>query len=122
MTMGIHHEPLRLNRPAPEALLAELRLQGAAEPAIDAAFAEIRDAVLSEDRRLVILDLSQVSFLPSYGIGCIIRLCRTCNGLGRALAVTGVSEELAKVLAEMHLDRMFTIHPTVEEALAARTC
>jgi anti-anti-sigma factor len=105
----------------PEALIVSLNLKGANEATVTGVFDEVLEAARTAGGTPVVLDLSQVSFLPSHAIGCVIRVYKTCVGIGQAFAVTGVNDDLRKVFTEMRLDTIFTIYPTPEAAICELT-
>jgi serine/threonine-protein kinase RsbW len=111
-------EPLRLSR-TDDYVLATVSLKGADEAVVGSVFEALLSAVRAAEGRLVILDLSGVSFLPSHAIGRIIRVYKTCVAVGSPFAVTGVSEELGKVFSAMRLDTIFSIYGSPEEAVRA---
>lgn len=70
----------------------------------------IRDAV---DRRLfavkpavLCLDFSAVSFMDSSGIGLILGRCSVCESIGTHVRVTGLSEQLMKLVRLSGIERV----------------
>ena len=112
--------PLRLSH-AGDVILAELYLKGANEAVVRSVFDDILGAIPSAEPRFVILDLAGVPFLPSFGIGCIIRVYKTCVEMGHTFAVTSVGEELGNIFAAMRLDSIFTYYGTPEDAIREHT-
>lgn len=82
----------------------------------------VRDALLesaaSSPERLVI-DLSDVSFIDSTALGVLIE-ARTRLANRRAFLLASPGLEARRALEVSGLDRHFTVHATVEEALAAK--
>ncbi len=90
-------------------------------PRIDAAVAiqfkdKVREAV-SEGTGRVILDLSQVEFLDSSGLGAVVAAMKQL-GKERPLELAALSPKVDKVMKLTCMDRVFTIHETVAAALA----
>ena len=67
----------------------------------------------------VVVDLSAVGYIDSSGIAALVEaLQRSRQRKDRAaLALAAVSDPVLRVLKLARLDRVFTIHPTLAEAL-----
>ncbi len=66
-----------------------------------------------------IVDLSQVEFIDSAGLGSLVMAHTSHERAGRRLALVGVSERTAKLLAIAGLTPVLTIFDTLEKAEAA---
>ncbi len=90
------------------------------EARIDAAVAiQFKDKMrelTGEPAERVILDLSQVDFLDSSGLGAVVAAMKLL-GSGRKLELAGLRPTVAKVFRLTRMDSVFLIHPNVEEAL-----
>jgi anti-sigma B factor antagonist len=95
-------------------LAGELDLYNA--PDVRAALA---DATSSGPQR-VIVDLSQVEFIDSTALGVLIE-ARTKLSNWKGLHLAGPGLETRRALEISGLDRLFAVHQTVDEALAAST-
>ncbi|RSK30722.1 anti-sigma factor antagonist [Rhodovulum iodosum] len=90
------------------------------EPRIDAAVAiQFKDrmreiAAGGPDR--VVLDLSQVGFLDSSGLGAVVAVLKLM-GEGRRLELAGLTPTVEKVFRLTRMDSVFTIHESPEAAL-----
>ncbi|MEU8789934.1 STAS domain-containing protein [Streptomyces sp. NPDC048643] len=79
--------------------------------------------VVAEGRHSIVLDLSEVLFCDSSGVGVLIatrRLMRSCQGrLRLILPAQGAVEgsHVNRVLAALGVRRLFDVYPDVEEAL-----
>ena len=78
-------------------------------------FAELLD---SGHRRLL-LDLSQVSFIDSAGVGELVAGLRTSQRLGAELRLLNTSERVHSTLSIARLLPVFRIHQSEREALEA---
>ena len=91
------------------------------EDRIDAASAiqfkeRIRDATRDGPAR-VVLDLAQVQFLDSSGLGAIVAV-KKLLGPDRALELSGLTPTVEKVFRLTRMDSIFTIHPSLEVAVS----
>lgn len=83
------------------------------EPRIDAAVAiEFKEAVRSaiqDAANPVILDLSQVTFLDSSGLGAVVAVMKQLAP-DSALELAGLTPSVARVFRLTRMDSVFTIH------------
>jgi anti-sigma B factor antagonist len=91
------------------------------EDRIDAASAiqfkeRMRDVTGGGDQR-VVLDLARVQFLDSSGLGAIVAV-KKLLGPDRALELSGLTPTVEKVFRLTRMDSIFTIHPSLEAAVA----
>jgi anti-sigma B factor antagonist len=75
-------------------------------------------SVLWSGRRLLILDLSGVSFCDAAGLAVLVGTQRRATLLGITLRLAAPRPLVTKVLRVTGLDRSLTIHPTLPDALA----
>lgn len=81
----------------------------------------VHDAV-ADGRHCLVLDLSQVHFCDSSGVGVLVaarRLLRSCHGrLRLILARPGAAEgsHVSRVLTALGLRRLFDVHPDLGSA------
>ncbi len=66
----------------------------------------------------VVLDLSRVTFVPSLSLAALVTLQRTCKTRGQRLVLAGVQQNVRGALAVTHLDRLFQIFDTPEDAIS----
>ncbi|EDY43566.1 STAS domain-containing protein [Streptomyces sp. SPB074] len=82
----------------------------------------VHEAV-ARGRHSVVLDLSQVHFCDSSGVGVLIaarRLMRSCHGRLRIVLPARGAEEgshVSRVLAALGVRRLFEVYPDVRSAL-----
>jgi anti-sigma B factor antagonist len=79
--------------------------------------AAVIDAVGSDASRLV-LDLSELAFVDSAGLGVIIGALRRVRSAGGELRVVAPPSGPRRVLALTGLDTLFTVVASVDEAVA----
>ncbi|MEV8467919.1 STAS domain-containing protein [Fluviibacterium sp. DFM31] len=92
----------------------------AADPRIDAAVAiefkdRMRDLTADADGR-VILDLEQVNFIDSSGLGAIVAAMKQLGG-GKRLELAALSPLVDKVFRLTRMDSVFVIHDTTATGL-----
>lgn len=85
---------------------------------------DVKDALLeiavTADPPRVVLDLSQIKFFGSAFIEVLFRVWNRLNGReGGQFAISGLTSYCAEVVEITHLDRLWKIFPTREEAVRA---
>ena len=90
------------------------------EARIDAAVAlSFKDRMREETQdgpNLVVLDLQQVQFIDSSGLGAIVAAMKAL-GQERTLALAGLTPTVEKVFRLTRMDSVFPLFPTLEDAL-----
>lgn len=93
-----------------------------ADTRVDASVAiEFKESVRSaaqEGGGAVILDLSNVTFLDSSGLGAVVAIMKLL-GKDRSLELAGLTPPVAKVFRLTRMDSIFTIHEQVPNGLKA---
>ncbi len=77
---------------------------------------EFQDVVRGEVARVVILDLTEVPFMDSAGLGSILNAHVSCAKNGRRLALAGVSNRIRALLELTGVEKVLTTFPTAQEA------
>lgn len=90
------------------------RLDAAAAPAFKA---EVEAFAAGQPRR-VLLDLSEVAFVDSTGLGVLVSLLKRMGSDGR-IAVVGANAAVQRLFQITRLDKLFPHHGSHEDALAA---
>jgi len=67
----------------------------------------------------VIVDLTEVGFLDSTGLGALVAARTAAQKCGASLPLVCTHQRILKLFTITGLDGVFTIHDTVEDALAA---
>ncbi|MDN5787514.1 STAS domain-containing protein [Pseudorhodobacter sp.] len=75
----------------------------------------MREAIETESER-VILDLSNVVFLDSSGLGAVVAVMKLLSP-ARKLELSGLTPTVAKVFRLTRMDSVFLIHPTLTDGL-----
>jgi anti-sigma B factor antagonist len=67
----------------------------------------------------LIVDLAQVPFIDSAGLATLVSTLKLVRRVGGSVLLAGVQPQARTVFSLTMLDQVFTIHPTVEAALAS---
>ena len=100
-----------------EALLAVVRCGELDQSSSADLHAKVLAAAEAEPDRPVILDMSGVTFVPSVALGELITLTRMFDERSRRFIVVGARAEVQQMLKICHLEKLFMLRSTVEEAL-----
>ncbi len=80
---------------------------------------DFQPAVRAENASLIVLDLTEVPYMDSAAIGTLVHVEVSSKHRGRKLVLAGVNERVATLLRVTNVDRVFSIYPTVSDALAS---
>jgi anti-sigma B factor antagonist len=78
-------------------------------------------APIAAGTEFVVVDLTATEFIDSSSLGVLIGAHRRLKARGGRLAVACATESIVKTFRITGLDGVFTLVPSVEEALAGRT-
>ena len=76
-------------------------------------------AQLGSDARAVVVDLTQVAFLDSTGLGALVSARTAAGEKGVALPIVCTSARILKLFTITGLDGVFDIHESVDSAVAS---
>lgn len=74
-----------------------------------------------ENAPTVILDLSEVPYIDSSGLGSLVSAYVSRQKAGRGVALTGVNERVFRLFEVTRTESLFLIFPTIDEAISALT-
>ena len=77
---------------------------------------KVQEAAEEEPGLAVILDMSEVHFLPSLSIGALVSLMHDSKQRQQRFILIGLQPEVRQTLAVCRLDKVFEIYDTVETA------
>jgi anti-sigma B factor antagonist len=77
--------------------------------------------LLDEGSATIVVDLTEVAFLDSTGLGALIAARTASDKAGGALAIVCTQDRILKLFTITGLDGVFSIFPTVDDAVAAAT-
>ena len=92
-----------------------LRVHG---PLLLGNFFPLQSEVRADSSELLILDVADMPYIDSAGIGCLVGAHVSRENSGRKLILVGATERLLTSLKVTKVDQLFTSAPTVEEARA----
>lgn len=93
-----------------------LRLKG---PLTTENLSPFQNAVRSENAPTVFLDLADVPYIDSAGLGCIVSAFVSCHKAGRRVVLSGVNPRVLKLLEITRVEPLFLIFPTLWDAIEA---
>jgi anti-sigma B factor antagonist len=82
---------------------------------------ELKDRLLKaleEDHRALVVDLSQVQFIDSSGLGALLSGYKNANLHASGFTLVGLQPRVMSMFELTRLHRVFEIYPSIEEALA----
>lgn len=81
-------------------------------------FFGFQSMVRNDQSKLLIVDVADVPYIDSAGIGCLVGAHVSREHAGRKLVIAGATERLLNMLKATKVDQLFAFAPTVDEALA----
>jgi anti-anti-sigma factor len=91
-----------------------LRLHG---PLLLGNFFPLQNMVRSDQSSLLVVDVSDMPYIDSAGIGCLVGAHVSRENSGRKLVLVGANDRLLTSLKVTKVEQLFTLAPTVEQAL-----
>jgi len=92
-----------------------LRLHG---PLLLGNFFPLQTMVRSDNASLLIVDVSDMPYIDSAGIGCLVGAHVSRENSGRKLFLVGANDRLLTSLKVTKVDQLFKLAPSVEQAIA----
>lgn len=78
---------------------------------------EVVTDLLAAPQARLIIDLGQVHYMNSAGLGDLVRLVAQANVQEARVVLANLSAYISGVIEMTKLNRFFEIHPTIEDAL-----
>lgn len=79
---------------------------------------EMVSDTINEGIKICIIDLSQVRYISSSGIGVLITMLTKMRNAGGDVFLTSPSEHVKKLLIITKLNNIFTVYDSLDEALS----
>jgi anti-sigma B factor antagonist len=111
----MQEKPLEIERITGPTGTSILRLHG---PLLLGNFFSFQSMVRSDDADLLVVDLSDVPYIDSAGIGCLVGAHVSRENAGRKLVLAGAGERLVSALQVTRVDQIFNFAPDIEQAKA----
>lgn len=83
---------------------------------------EFQDTIinsLDKNASVIIVDLSSVKFISSWGIGMLIHGLATTTNRGKSFKIVGLSDNVMDVFKKVRIDTVLSIYKTVDMAKSA---
>ncbi|RKY22188.1 MAG: hypothetical protein DRQ55_01785 [Planctomycetota bacterium] len=106
-----------LKAPHGDAML--ISLSGEFDSFVTNPFSDEIQSVLDQGVNKIVLNMDQVGFVNSTGMGAMIRARNLCKEAGGDLVVSAPSTEVRDAMESLGLDRLFSIHAEDSEAIAS---
>jgi len=110
----MEEKPLRIEKEEDPAGVV-LRLHG---PLLLGNFFPLQNMVRSDTSQLLILEVSDMPYIDSAGIGCLVGAHISREGSGRKLVIVGANDRLLTSLKVTKVEQLFWFAPSVEQARA----
>jgi anti-sigma B factor antagonist len=76
--------------------------------------------ILSSGPPHLVLDIANVGFLDSSGLGVLVGTLRRARMLGGSVRIAAPTRQVLEILQITGLDAVFPVHKTVEDAIASK--
>ena len=93
-----------------------LRLRG---PLTNDNLPPFQNAMRRDESAVLFLDLSEVPYIDSAGLGSLVSAYISLNKKGRRVILTGVNSRVLRLFEITKVEQLFLVFPDVETALAA---
>ena len=110
----MQEKPLEIEK-VEDASGAVIRLHG---PLLLGNFFPLQNMVRSDGANLLILDVADMPYIDSAGIGCLVGAHVSRENSGRKLVIVGATDRLLASLKVTKVDNLFNFAPSVEQARA----
>ena len=82
---------------------------------------DFQHVVREETTKPLILDLCEVPYMDSAGLGCVVSAYTSCQRNDRSFAMTGISCRIQTLFAVTHVDGLLPCFDSLEAAEASMT-
>ncbi|MFQ5436665.1 MAG: STAS domain-containing protein [Anaerolineae bacterium] len=81
----------------------------------------VLNEILTQEQEQIIVDLSQVNYINSGGLRCLVSAWRKARQQSGDLKLSGLNARLSEIFGMVGFDKVFHIHATPEQAQRAFT-
>lgn len=78
-----------------------------------------QNAMRNEVAPIVILDLTEVPYIDSAGLGSLVSAYISCHKAGRQVVLTGINSRILRLFEITRVESLFLMFPTLDDALGA---
>jgi len=82
---------------------------------------DFQHLVRQETTHAIIVDLSNVAYMDSAGLGCVVSAFTSCQRSNRGFAITGIGERIRTLFAVTHVEGLLPCFDSVQAAEVAIT-
>ena len=108
-------KPLEIEKVEQGPSTTVLRLHG---PLLLGNFFPLQTMVRADNSNLLIIDVTDMPYIDSAGIGCLVGAHVSRENSGRKLVLVGANDRLVTSLKVTKVEQLFTLAPTLEQAMA----
>jgi anti-anti-sigma factor len=94
------------------------RLTGLLDAFSEATFRKVLDKCIDEGPKHLILDLSQIDFVDSSGLGALVQLVKKAQGLTGTLQIVS-NPRVTQTVKLVRLEKFLYLQPSVDDAVKA---
>ncbi|MBN1491876.1 MAG: STAS domain-containing protein [Phycisphaerae bacterium] len=94
-----------------------IHLRGAVTLGFAESFTEVLHAAVSTATAPIVLELADLTFINSAGLGALVETHLWCHDKGRVVRVVSPPPAIEQLLALTHLNELFDVHASVADAL-----
>ena len=80
---------------------------------------DFQQMIREETAKPIIVDISQVPYMDSAGLGCVVSAFTSCQRNKRAFGITGLTERIKTLFTVTHVDGLLPCYDSLEAAEAA---
>jgi anti-sigma B factor antagonist len=111
----MQEKPLEIDKVDDSSGIAIIRLRG---PLLLGNFFPLQTMVRADTSDLLIIDVTDMPYIDSAGIGCLVGAHVSRENSGRRLVLVGANDRLLSSLKVTKVDQLFSFAPSVEQARA----
>ncbi|MCG3175781.1 MAG: putative anti-sigma factor antagonist [Candidatus Omnitrophica bacterium] len=78
---------------------------------------ELRKSFETQPSKKIVVDLEKVSYIDSSGLATLVEILKKTKMQGGSLGLSGLSEKVRSLFEITKLDKLFSIHPTLDAAV-----
>jgi len=111
---SVQEKPLEIEKIEAVSGVTVLRLHG---PLLLGNFLPLQTMIHADDAGVLVIDLADMPYVDSAGIGCLVGAQISRANSGRKLVLVGANDHLLTALKVSKVDQLLTLAPSIEQAL-----